>query len=95
MIYNGVLELIGNTPILKLTNMIDKDSADVYVKLEKFNPGGSIKDRASLGMIEKAESEGKDNPQGRAILKAIPAGSPDVKARRLCCSCHGALCQVP
>ena len=59
MIYNGVLELIGNTPILKLTNMIDKDSADVYVKLEKFNPGGSIKDRASLGMIEKAESEGK------------------------------------
>ena len=59
MIYNGVLELIGNTPILKLTNMIDKESADVYVKLEKFNPGGSIKDRASLGMIEKAESEGK------------------------------------
>lgn len=59
MIYNGVLELIGNTPILKLTNMIDKDSADVYVKLEKFNPGGSIKDRASLGMIEKVESEGK------------------------------------
>lgn len=59
MIYNGVLELIGNTPILKLTNMIDKNSADVYVKLEKFNPGGSIKDRASLGMIEKAESEGR------------------------------------
>ena len=59
MIYNGVLELIGNTPILKLTNMIGENSADVYVKLEKFNPGGSIKDRASLGMIEKAESEGK------------------------------------
>jgi calcineurin-like phosphoesterase family protein len=58
MIYNGVLELIGNTPILKLTNMIDKDSADVYVKLEKFNPGGSVKDRAALGMIEKAEVSG-------------------------------------
>ena len=38
--------------------MVDKNSADVYVKLEKFNPGGSVKDRAALGMIEKAEREG-------------------------------------
>ena len=38
--------------------MIDENSADVYVKLEKFNPGGSVKDRAALGMIEKAEEEG-------------------------------------
>lgn len=58
MIYNGAIELIGRTPILKVTNMIDENSADVYVKLEKFNPGGSIKDRAALGMIEKAEEEG-------------------------------------
>lgn len=59
MIYESMLDLIGKTPILKLSNMINNDSADVYLKLEKFNPGGSIKDRASLGMIEKAESEGK------------------------------------
>ena len=58
MIYEGVLELIGKTPILKLNNMVDEESADVYVKLEKFNPGGSVKDRAALGMIEKAESLG-------------------------------------
>ena len=58
MIYNGVLELIGKTPILKINNLIDENSADVYVKLEKFNPGGSVKDRAALGMIEKAEKEG-------------------------------------
>lgn len=58
MIYNGVLELIGKTPILKLNNLVDENSADVYVKLEKYNPGGSIKDRAALGMIEKAEKEG-------------------------------------
>lgn len=58
MIYNGVLELIGQTPILKVKNMIDENSAEVYVKLEKFNPGGSVKDRAALGMIEKAEREG-------------------------------------
>lgn len=58
MIYNGVIELIGNTPILKVKSMVDENCADVYVKLEKFNPGGSVKDRAALGMIEKAEKEG-------------------------------------
>lgn len=59
MIYSNVLELIGNTPILKISNMVDENSADVYVKLEKFNPGGSTKDRAALGMIEEAEKTGK------------------------------------
>ncbi|MBS4957823.1 MAG: cysteine synthase A [Clostridium celatum] len=58
MIYNGAIELIGKTPILRVTNMIDENSADIYVKLEKFNPGGSVKDRAALGMIERAEEEG-------------------------------------
>ena len=56
--YNGAIELIGKTPILRVTNMIDENSAEVYVKLEKFNPGGSVKDRAALGMIERAEKEG-------------------------------------
>lgn len=58
MIYNGAIELIGKTPILKVRNVLGEDSADVYVKLEKFNPGGSIKDRAALGMIENAEKDG-------------------------------------
>ena len=59
MIYNGVLELVGNTPILKVNNLIKEENiADIYVKLEKFNPGGSVKDRAALGMIERAEKEG-------------------------------------
>lgn len=59
MIYNGGLELIGNTPILKVNSLIkDENIADIYVKLEKFNLGGSVKDRAALGMIEKAEREG-------------------------------------
>ena len=58
MIYNSMLDLIGKTPILKLNNMVGENSADVYVKLEKFNPGGSVKDRAALGMIEKAEELG-------------------------------------
>lgn len=58
MIYNGALELIGKTPILKINNLVNENSADVYVKLEKFNPGGSVKDRAALGMLEKAEELG-------------------------------------
>lgn len=57
MIYESSLEMIGNTPILKMKNL-GENSADVYVKLEKFNVGGSVKDRAALGMIEKAESLG-------------------------------------
>lgn len=57
MIYKSSLEMIGNTPILKMKDL-GEDSAEVYVKLEKFNVGGSVKDRAALGMIEKAESLG-------------------------------------
>ena len=58
MIYNNIIEMIGNTPILKVSNLTDENSAEVYVKLEKFNVGGSVKDRAALGMIEKAEELG-------------------------------------
>ncbi|WML36660.1 cysteine synthase A [Clostridium sp. OS1-26] len=62
MIFNNVIDMIGNTPLFKLSNIIGEDMADIYVKLEKFNPGGSIKDRAALGMIEKAEREGIIKP---------------------------------
>jgi cysteine synthase A len=58
MLFKNALELVGNTPILKVNNLIGEDAAEVYVKLEKFNPGGSVKDRAALGMIERAEQEG-------------------------------------
>lgn len=55
MIFNSAIDMIGNTPMIKLQR---EKGAQVYVKLEKFNPGGSIKDRAALGMIEKAEKLG-------------------------------------
>lgn len=58
MIFNNAIDMIGGTPLFKLNNIVGEDMADIYVKLEKFNPGGSIKDRAALGMIEKAEREG-------------------------------------
>jgi cysteine synthase A len=58
MIYNNVLDLIGNTPMIKLNKLVKGNMAEVYVKLEKNNLGGSIKDRAALGMLEEAEREG-------------------------------------
>lgn len=59
MVIDNILDFIGNTPILKANKVVDDNMAQLYVKLEKFNPGGSIKDRAALGMIEEAERTGK------------------------------------
>ncbi|SDN34033.1 cysteine synthase A [Limosilactobacillus mucosae] len=67
-IYTSIDQLIGNTPLLKLNRIVPEDAADVYVKLEFFNPAGSIKDRIALAMIEKAEAEGKLKP-GDTIIE--------------------------
>lgn len=58
-IYNSVTELIGKTPIVKLGRIAPDGVADIFVKLEFFNPGGSVKDRIALSMIEKAEKNGQ------------------------------------
>ncbi|MDO4618037.1 MAG: cysteine synthase A [Clostridia bacterium] len=58
MVYNNILEAIGNTPLIRLTRMTDEDSADIYVKFEGMNVGGSIKTRTAYNMILKAEEEG-------------------------------------
>ncbi|MBZ4682852.1 MAG: cysteine synthase [Fusobacteriaceae bacterium] len=60
MIYNNILELIGKTPIVKL-NSIDTFGTEILVKLESFNPGGSVKDRIAKNMIESAEKQGLIN----------------------------------
>ena len=58
MILNNIYEAIGKTPLIRLNNINEKDSAEILVKLESFNPSGSVKDRASIYMIEAAEKEG-------------------------------------
>jgi cysteinyl-tRNA synthetase len=58
-IANNVLELIGNTPMIKITKLTRKNDATILAKLERFNPGGSIKDRIAKYIIEKAEKEGR------------------------------------
>lgn len=57
---NNILEAIGNTPVIKI-NKIFPNSVEVWMKLEKQNPGGSLKDRIALAMIEKAEKDGTIN----------------------------------
>jgi cysteine synthase A len=59
MIYNSILELIGNTPIVKINKLVDKDDATLLAKLEWYNIGGSVKDRMAKYLIEYAEASGK------------------------------------
>ena len=62
MIYNNILEAVGHTPMVRLNRMNDPDAAEVLVKFEGLNVGGSIKTRTALNMIEKAEQEGIIKP---------------------------------
>ena len=64
---NSVLELIGNTPIVKINKIVKKNSASIFAKIESFNPCGSIKDRICRSMIETAEKESKIKPGGTLI----------------------------
>lgn len=58
MIYNNVLEAVGNTPMIRLNRMVDEDCAEILVKFEAVNVGGSIKTRTALNMIMDAEEKG-------------------------------------
>lgn len=58
-VVNSILELIGDTPLVKLNRVVSEDMADIYLKLEFYNPGSSVKDRIALAMIEAAEASGQ------------------------------------
>lgn len=64
---NSVADLVGKTPIVRLNNAVNENSAEVYVKLEYMNPGSSVKDRIALAMIEAAEEKGNLQPGGTLI----------------------------
>jgi cysteine synthase A len=75
-VVDSVLELIGSTPMVRLKKLVPEGAAEIWVKLEAFNPGFSIKDRAALGMIEQAERDGTLHP-GDTIVEAT-AGNTGV-----------------
>lgn len=57
-LHNSILELVGNTPIIRLNRLVNETCAEVLVKLEYFNPSGSVKDRAAYSLIQEAERQG-------------------------------------
>jgi cysteine synthase A len=66
-IASSITELIGETPVVRLQRLVGPEDAEVYVKLEYFNPSGSVKDRAAFNLILQAENEGKLEPGGTII----------------------------
>lgn len=69
MIYNNVLDAIGHTPMVRLNRMNSPENAEVYVKFEGLNVGGSIKTRTAYNMIEDAERKGLINPETTTIVE--------------------------
>lgn len=68
MIYENIIHTIGNTPLVKINNLVSNQNVSVFAKVEGFNPSGSIKDRIALRMIEQAETEGSLQ-KGQTIIE--------------------------
>ncbi len=66
-IHKDILALVGNTPLVRINQLTGAGDAEIYAKLEGFNPGGSVKDRIALNMIEEAEREGRLKKGGTII----------------------------
>ena len=81
MIYNNILETIGNTPIVKL-NRVAPDNQNMYVKLEAFNPLASVKDRLAIAIIEDAEKSGALKP-GQTVVEAT-SGNTGIALAMVC-----------
>jgi cysteine synthase A len=80
---NSMLELIGGTPLVRLRHLVDATTADIFCKCEQFNPGGSLKDRIALSMIEAAEREGRIRP-GKSIIVEPTSGNTGVGLAVVC-----------
>lgn len=65
--FKNVSEIIGRTPLVKLNRIVDLEMADIYAKIEFSNPGGSVKDRICLSMIDEAEKKGRLKPGGTIV----------------------------
>ncbi|HXG30409.1 MAG TPA: cysteine synthase A, partial [Thermodesulfobacteriota bacterium] len=80
---NSVLELIGDTPVIRLKKVVPKKAATVWAKLENLNPAGSIKERICLRMIEAAEKEGRISP-GRSLIVEPTSGNTGIGLALVC-----------
>src|SRR5476649_776532 len=78
----NILQTIGNTPLVKLSKIVPQNCADIYVKLEYFNPTGSYKDRMALTIMEEAEKRGDIKP-GTPIVE-FTGGSTGTSLAFIC-----------
>src|SRR5665213_4173513 len=81
MIYDSILGTIGRTPIVRINQLAPKN-VTMYVKCEFFNPGGSVKDRLAIGIIEDAEKSGKLKP-GQTVIEAT-SGNTGIALSMVC-----------
>src|SRR5882757_9559619 len=81
----NIAEHVGRTPMVRLTRILDggAEGAEVYAKLESFNPGGSVKDRIGVAMIEAAEAEGRIEP-GRTTIVEATSGNTGIALAFVC-----------
>ena len=79
----NIAEHVGRTPMVQLTRLVGEGDADVFAKLEAFNPGGSVKDRIGVSMIEAAEREGRIEP-GRTTIVEATSGNTGIALAFVC-----------
>ncbi|MCS7224102.1 MAG: cysteine synthase A [Armatimonadetes bacterium] len=80
---DSIYELIGDTPLIRLRKVVPKGAATVYAKLEMFNPGGSVKDRIALSMIQAAEEAGLIEP-GKTVIVEPTSGNTGIGLAMVC-----------
>src|SRR5262245_34228322 len=81
----SLVELIGNTPLVQLHRVVPADGGEVWVKCEHYNPGGSVKDRVALAMIEAAEAAGRIE-RGRSVIIEPTSGNTGIGLALVCAS---------
>lgn len=91
-LYESILDLVGHTPIVRLSRVPDTDGARVYVKLEGQNPGGSVKDRPALNMVLEAERVGKLKPGVSTVIE--PTSGNTGIGLAMVCAARGYRCVI-
>src|SRR5215212_6914295 len=79
----NIADWVGRTPMVQLTRLLPDSPAELFAKLEMFNPGGSVKDRIGVAMIEAAEAEGRIEP-GRTTIVEATSGNTGIALACIC-----------
>ena len=81
-LYNNITEIVGNTPLVKINNITDGAKANVFAKLEFYNPTSTVKDRIGIAIVDAAEKSGQLKPGGTIIEATSDNREPSHSRRR-------------